>query len=89
MKKSIPKVRERESEAAILGNDREREFPLTPATGCRGVKGRPTGSQGVKGKAYRVPGGQGVGLQGPRGSRGHLCDPFVPSGWFDETSDDS
>ena len=32
MKKSIPKVRERESEASILGNDREREFPLTPET---------------------------------------------------------
>ena len=31
MKKSIPKVRERESEASILGNDREREFLLTPA----------------------------------------------------------
>ena len=31
MKKSILKVRERESEASILGNDREREFPLTPA----------------------------------------------------------
>ena len=30
MKKSILKVRERESEASILGNDREREFPLTP-----------------------------------------------------------
>ena len=30
MKKSIPKVRERELEASILGNDREREFPLTP-----------------------------------------------------------
>ena len=30
MKKSIPKVRERESEASILGNVREREFPLTP-----------------------------------------------------------
>ena len=30
MKKSIPKVREWESEASILGNDREREFPLTP-----------------------------------------------------------
>ena len=30
MKKSIPKVRERESEASILGDDREREFPLTP-----------------------------------------------------------
>ena len=30
MKKSIPKVRERESEASILWNDREREFPLTP-----------------------------------------------------------
>ena len=32
--------------------------------------GRPTGSQGVKGYAYRVLGLQGVGLQGPRGSRG-------------------
>ena len=32
MKKSIPKVRERESEASILGNDREREFPLTPGS---------------------------------------------------------
>ena len=32
MKKSIPKVRERESEASILGNDWEREFPLTPAS---------------------------------------------------------
>ena len=30
MKKSIPKVWERESEASILGNDREREFRLTP-----------------------------------------------------------
>ena len=29
MKKSIPKVRERESEASILGNDQEREFPIT------------------------------------------------------------
>ena len=32
MKKSIPIIRERESEAFILGNGREREFPLTPAT---------------------------------------------------------
>ena len=30
MKKSIPLIRERESEAFILGNGREREFPLTP-----------------------------------------------------------
>ena len=30
MKKSIPNFRERESEASILGNDREREFPLPP-----------------------------------------------------------
>ena len=30
MKKSIPIIRERESEAFILGNGREREFPLTP-----------------------------------------------------------
>ena len=32
MKKSIPIIREWESEALILGNGREREFPLTPAT---------------------------------------------------------
>ena len=31
MKKSIPVIRERQSEAFILGNGREREFPLTPA----------------------------------------------------------
>ena len=36
MKKSIPKIRERESEAFILGNGREREFPLTP--GIRRLK---------------------------------------------------
>ena len=32
-KKSIPKVQERETGAFILGNDREREFPLTPVAG--------------------------------------------------------
>ena len=31
---------------------------------------RPTGSQGVKVLAYKVPGSQGVSLQGPKGSRG-------------------
>ena len=30
MKKSFPIIRERESEAFILRNGREREFPLTP-----------------------------------------------------------
>ena len=30
MKKSIPIIWERESEAFIFGNGREREFPLTP-----------------------------------------------------------
>ena len=35
MKKSIPKVRERESEASILRNDWEREFPLTPEKYCQ------------------------------------------------------
>ena len=29
MKNSIPKIRDRESEAFIRGNGREREFPLT------------------------------------------------------------
>ena len=32
MKKYIPIIRERESEAFIPGNGRERDFPLTPAT---------------------------------------------------------
>ena len=32
MKKSIPIIRERESEAFILGNGRERDFPLTPVS---------------------------------------------------------
>ena len=44
------------------------------------VAGQGAGLQGL--------GGSRVGLQGARGSRGHLWDPFVPSGWFDETSDD-
>ena len=35
MKKSIPIIRERESEAFILGNGREREFPLTPGLNIR------------------------------------------------------
>ena len=30
-----------------------------------------------------------MGGGGPRGSRGHLRDPLGPSGWFDESSDDS
>ena len=34
MKKSIPIIRERESEAFILGNGREQEFPLTPVICC-------------------------------------------------------
>ena len=32
MKKSIPIIRKRESEAFILGNGREQKFPLTPAS---------------------------------------------------------
>ena len=41
MKKSIPIIREWESEAFILGNGREREFPLTPDSNqlkCRAYK---------------------------------------------------
>ena len=34
MKKSIPIIWERESEAFNLGNGREREFPLTPVEIC-------------------------------------------------------
>ena len=33
------------------------------------ILGSDSGSRGVKGEAYRVPGGHGLGLQGPRGSR--------------------
>ena len=47
MKKSIPIIWERESEAFIIGNGREREFPLTPAAGrqkfhqsARGIRTR-------------------------------------------------
>ena len=36
--------------------------------GARGSKGGPTGSQVVMDWAYRVSKGQGVGLEGPRGS---------------------
>ena len=38
MKKSIPIIWERESEAFILGNGREREFPLTPVLLCSWCK---------------------------------------------------
>ena len=41
MKKSIPIIRERESEAFILGNGREQEFPLTP--GGQGGQNAPDG----------------------------------------------
>ena len=43
--------------------------------GPRGSKSRPTGSQGVKGQKWSVQGDQGVGLEGPRGSRGRLQGP--------------
>ena len=46
--------------------------------GCRGSRGRPKGSQRVKGGAFRVPGGQGVGFEGPKGSRGR---PTGVKGW--------
>ena len=45
-----------------------------------GSRGGPKGSQGVKGLAYWVPGGQGIGLQGPRGSRGSLQCPMGSRG---------
>ena len=37
MKKSLPIIGERESEAFILGNGREREFPLTPVLRKTGI----------------------------------------------------
>ena len=36
----------------------------------KGFKGYASGSLGDKGLAFTVPGGQGVGFQGVRGSRG-------------------
>ena len=51
MKKSIPIIRERESEAFILGNGREREFPLTPALGRIKLRG---GGGGGGGKSATV-----------------------------------
>ena len=49
-----------------------RQHTLNTSGHCKLVEGLvwSTGSQVIKGEAYRVPGGQGVGLQGPRGSRG-------------------
>ena len=47
----------------------------------RGARGRPTGSQRVNGLAYRVPGGQGVGLQGPKGLWGRLTGSQGATGW--------
>ena len=44
-----------------------------------------TGGQGVG----SMVGGGGRRDRGPRGSGGHLGDPMGPSGWFDESSDDS
>ena len=36
-----------------------------------------------------VIGGPWGGLGAPGGQGGHLGDPMRPSGWFDESSDDS
>ena len=49
-----------------------RQHTLNTSGHCKLVEGLvwSTGSQVIKGEAYRVPGGQGVGLQGLRGSRG-------------------
>ena len=46
-KKSIPTFREWESEALILGNGREREFPLTPAARTPNSKYQMQGCQRV------------------------------------------
>ena len=71
MKKSIPKVRERESEASILGNDREREFPLTPGGGCLrrrrgpGLVGRGEDrNERTEGRARRKEEAKGKGVDG-------------------------
>ena len=47
MKKSIPVIREWESEALILGNGWEREFPLTPAARTPNSKYQKQGCQRV------------------------------------------
>ena len=61
--------------------------------GPRGTRSRPRGSQEVKGDIWGVPEGQGGYLGGPIVSTVQLTlclgDPMGPSGWFDESSDDS
>ena len=50
---------------------------------CEAVEMRPRDLfMGLRGSIGGLPGG-------PRGSRGHPRDPIWPSGWFDESSDDS
>ena len=50
---------------------------------CEAVEMRPRDLfMGLRGSIGGLPGG-------PRGSRGHPTDPMGPSGWFDESSDDS
>ena len=49
-----------------------------------GSRGEPTRSQGVN----NVPGGEGVGLEDPRGLRVGLQDPRGSKGRFDGSSDD-
>ena len=45
-----------------------RQHTLNTSGNCKLVEGLvwSTGSQVIKGEAYRVPGGQGIGLEGPR-----------------------
>ena len=45
-----------------------RELILDSDSCSQGFGGRPSGSQGVKRQNFRVPGGSGVRLQGPKGS---------------------
>ena len=44
---------------------------VRPTQGPSGSRDRPTGAQCIKRLAYKVPGGQGVDLQGLRVSRGN------------------
>ena len=69
---AIEKLQEKTNTTRTNWPRRVRDLILYSDSRSKGVRDRPLGSQGVEGKAFRVPGGQGVGQQGPRRSRGRL-----------------
>ena len=66
-------------------------------TGSQGVKGRPKWSRGSRGRPagsqdFKGPSGSQRSKGGQRcpiGSTATFGDPMGPSGWFDESADDS